>query len=209
MIPFNHYLSLLLLSNFIWINSSMQGDNNSHLFPPGSFGLNHVSEYNVTGPLNSFVEQIQANSRSQSLEIPQMQHSFPQNQAQSQIPIVQLPPHPQGTNSVVYAQAQVPPIPVQQPQPVIIGPQNRPSIDPALQQLLNSFNTNPTEAQRNTFLQSGPAVDVNTPAVSYITCYVGCSHVTNIVTNAATKCESINHTITAAFLIISMVFLFY
>ena len=44
------------------------------------------------------------------------------------------------------------------PQPVIIGPQNRPAIDPALQQLLNSFNTNPAEAQRNTFIQAGPLI---------------------------------------------------
>lgn len=179
----------------------MGGDTNSHLFPPGSLGLNQVSDFNVTGPLNSFVEQIQANSRSQaqSQEIPQVQV---QQVPQAQVPVIQIPSIPQsGSANVIYPQAQIP-----QPQPVIIGPQNRPAIDPALQQLLNSFNTNPAEAQRNTFIQAGPPVvgDLNTPVVSYITCYVGCSHVTNIVTNYATKSYSINPTISIVFLAISL-----
>ena len=111
-----------------------------------------------------------------------------------------------GSASVVYPQAQIPQIAIQQPQPILIGPQNRPSIDPALQQLLNSFNTNPAEAQRNTFIQAGAPVagDLNTPIVSYITCYVGCSHVTNIVTNSAIKSIDINPTIAIVFLIISL-----
>lgn len=165
-----------------------------------------MEEFNVTGPLNSFVEQIQA-ARSQEI----------QNNAGVQ-PVVQMPQATQGRGSVIYyssadtpvnggaqgipivsqsnnvplPQHQQPPLsapPLIQPQPVIIGPQNRPTLDPALQQLLNSFNTNPAEAQRNTFVQGGQPMmqaDLNTPIVSYITCYVGCSHVTNIVTNSAT-----------------------
>lgn len=201
MVSLNYY-GIILFLNFLWTDLSVGGDTNSHLFPPGSLGLNQVSDFNVTGPLNSFVEQIQANSRSQvqSQEIPQVQvQQLPQ--AQAQVPVIQIPSIPQsGSASVIYPQAQVP---LQQPQPVIIGPQNRPAIDPALQQLLNSFNTNPAEAQRNTFIQAGPP-DMNTPVVSYITCYVGCSHVTNIVTNSATKSYSINPTISIVFFAISL-----
>lgn len=195
-----------LLLSFIWIGLSIGGDTQSHLFPPGAMGLNQVSEFNVTGPLNSFMEQIQANSRSQpqSQEFPQIQPISQQNQQQQQhqqVPIIQIPPT---TN--VYTQGQIPQFPnLQQPQPVIIGPQNRPSIDPALQQLLNSFNAVPAEAQRNTFLQTGPvAGEANIPVISYITCYVGCSHVTNIVTNSAIKTVNINPTVSIVFLMISI-----
>lgn len=172
--------------------STSGSETNSHLFPPGS-----VAEFNMTGPLNSFVEQLQANSRSQEIPIEPISQ------------VVQMPQSTQGRGSVIYygvpeinnnnqlpppqsAPASMPP-----PQPVIIGPQNRPALDPALQQLLNSFNTNPTEPQRNTFIQGGPTqpnlvADFNTPVVSYITCYVGCSHVTNIVTNSAKNINPLN-----------------
>ena len=195
MICRNYSYFLITTLSLFWISSSLGSDTNSHLFPPGSLGLNQVSEFNVTGPLNSFVEQIQANSRSQ--EINQGQ-PIPQ---QPQVSNIQTP----ASAGVVYSQAQIPQIPLQQPQPVILGPQNRPSIDPALQQLLNSFNTIPAEAQRNTFIQAGPAApDLNTPVVSYITCYVGCSHVTNIVTNSALKTVKINPSFSIIFLMISL-----
>lgn len=152
---------------------TLQGDTNSHLFPPGSLGSNQVSDFNVTGPLNSFVEQIQANSRPQEAPAPQP-------------PVVLMPPAPQGQGNVIMSGSAP-----NQPQSVIFGPQNRPALDPALQQLLNSFNTNPMEQQRNTFIQSQyqpmPQMggELNTPVISYVTCYVGCSHVTNIITNSA------------------------
>ncbi len=208
-------LILYLFSTMTLIKLSTQTTDpaSSHLFPPGA-----VEEFNVTGSLNSFVEQIQANSRSQEI--------------QNGAPIVQMPPLTQGrASSLIYYNAvdpmnpnvntvnpivnhvnpqpqivnppvvnfQVNPNSFHQPQsapaaiiqgqpPVIMGPQNRPALDPALQQLLNSLNTNPAEAQRNTFVQGQQMMqaDLNTPIVSYITCYVGCSHVTNIVTNSAT-----------------------
>ena len=155
-----------MISNII---SSQKDDTNSHLFPPDS-----VAEFNMTGPLNSFVEQIQANSRSQEI----------------QVPVVQMPANSQGRGSVFYY-GENEMVPVETisagQQPVFAGPQNRPSLDPALQQLLNSFNTNQAEAQaqRNTFIQSGSNSNMPPTIVSYITCYVGCSHVTNIVANSA------------------------
>lgn len=173
-------MNIILLGLFLIsvIESSHQGDRNSHLFPPGSFGTNQMSEFNVTGPLNSFVEQIQANSRSQEIPV--------------QVPVVQMPAASQGQGNVIYYGNQ-PAV----SQPVIVGPQNRPALDPALQQLLNSFNTNPMDQQRNTFLQSSnqqipPIGDLNTPIISYVTCYVGCSHVTNIITNSALIVNSFN-----------------
>lgn len=179
-------MNILFLNSFLLISalikSSHQGDTNSHLFPPGSLGTNQMSEFNVTGPLNSFVEQINANSRSQEIPV--------------QVPVVQMPAAPQGQGNLIYY-GNAPSQPVV-PQPVIIGPQNRPALDPALQQLLNSFNTNPMDQQRNTFvqhsnLQMPPVGDVNTPAISYVTCYVGCSHVTNIITNSAKIVNNFNH----------------
>lgn len=165
------------------IKLSHQSDANSHLFPPGSLGNNQMSEFNVTGPLNSFIEQIQANSMSQQ-DIP------------VQVPVVQMPTAPQGQGNVIYYgngnNSNQPPA-----QPVLLGPQNRPALDPALQQLLNSFNTNPMDQQRNTFIQNPtnqmpPAGDLNTPVISYVTCYVGCSHVTNIITNSSKHITSFN-----------------
>ena len=170
------FLNIFLISI---IKTSQQGDTNSHLFPPGSLGTNQMSEFNVTGPLNSFVEQIQANSRSQEIPV--------------QVPVVQMPTAPQGQGNVIYYGN----TPNQPPQPILLGPQNRPALDPALQQLLNSFNTNPMDQQRNTFIQHPnqqmiPAGDLNTPVISYVTCYVGCSHVTNIITNSAKIVTSFN-----------------
>lgn len=179
------FLNLFLISI---IKLSRQGDTNSHLLPPGSLGLNQVSEFNVTGPLNSFVEQIQANSRSQEIPI-------------QQVPVVQMPQAPQGHGSVIYYGNP----PATQPQPVIVGPQNRPALDPALQQLLNSFNTNPMEQQRNTFIQNQGHPELNTPVVSYVTCYVGCSHVTNIITNSASVLISFNF-FNSMVLVISLTF---
>lgn len=207
------FCSLLILN----LNLVIGGDTNSQLFPPGSLGLNQVSEFNVTGPLNSFVEQIQANSQPQPQPQPQSQPQVftqvqqPQMAQQNQqIPMIQIPTSAGG----IYpqAQAQIPQIPIlqQQPQPIIIGPPNRPSIDPALQQLLNSFNAVPAEAQRNTFIQAGSVPgDINTPVVSYITCYVGCSHVTNIVTNSAIKTVDLNPMIPTIALIISVIILLF
>lgn len=182
-------MNFLFLNSFLLISalikSSHQGDTNSHLFPPGSLGTNQMSEFNVTGPLNSFVEQIQANSRSQEIPV--------------QVPVVQMPAAPQGQgqgqgNVIYYGNAPSQPV---VPQPVMVGPQNRPALDPALQQLLNSFNTNPMDQQRNTFVQHSnpqmpPVGDVNTPVISYVTCYVGCSHVTNIITNSVKIVNSFN-----------------
>lgn len=170
-------MKTLLLNLFLvsFLKFSSQGDPNSNLFPPGTLGSNQMSEFNVTGPLNSFVEQLQANSRSQEIPV-------------QPVPVVQMPPAPQGQGSVIYYGNQ-PSVAPQQPQPVIIGPQNRPALDPALQQLLNSFNTNPHD-QRSTFIPNQP--ESNTPVISYITCYVGCSHVTNIVTNSAQIINSFN-----------------
>lgn len=213
------YFGLLIL---VLIGPSIGGDSNSHLFPPGSLGLNQLSEFNVTGPLNSFVEQIQANSQSQ----PQLQEFTqvqpPMAQQNQQVPIIQQIP------MSAYPQAQIPQFPFQQqqqqhqqqhqqqqqqqqPHPIIIGPPNRPSIDPALQQLLNSFNNVPAEAQRNTFIQAGHAQGdmQNPPVISYITCYVGCSHVTNILTNSAIKTVNINPIVSIVCLIISVVILLF
>ena len=166
-------MKVLFFSFLFLISNSHQSDTNSQLFPPGSLGTN---EFNVTGPLNSFVEQIQANSRS-TQEIP------------VQVPVVQMPTAPPGHGSINYYGNGA-----NQAQPVLIGPQNRPALDPALQQLLNSFNTNPMEQQRNTFIQhSNPhPSELNTPVVSYVTCYVGCSHVTNIITSSAQTLTSFN-----------------
>lgn len=197
--------------------SKFQSETNSHLFPPGSLGSNSLSEFNVTGSLNSFVEQIQANSRSQ--EVP---------------PVVQMPQSVQGRGSVIYygdnqqQEQQQPPqqqqiltpppqLPQQQPiqqilqqqqqpQPVIIGPQNRPTLDPALQQLLNSFNTNQMDP-RISFItpQQNSHPELNTPVVSYITCYVGCSHVTNIVTNSANLASFSFNAKTISFLLLTSI----
>lgn len=197
--------TLLTFSTLLMTGLKFQSETNSHLFPPGSLGSNSMSEYNVTGSLNSFVEQIQANSRSQ--EVP---------------PVVQMPQSVQGRGSVIYygdnqqqqqehqlSQQQTP---LQQyPQPIIIGPQNRPTLDPALQQLLNSFNTNQMD-QRVSFAppqQIQPA-ELNTPVVSYITCYVGCSHVTNIITNSAGKLStSFNPATISILLLTSMIVAFF
>lgn len=176
--------NLLLVS---LLKLSTQGDTNSHLFPPGALGSDQMSEFNVTGSLNSFVEQLQANSQSQEIPV-------------QQVPVVQMPSAPQGHGSVIYYGNQQ--TPLQPQQPVVIGPQNRPALDPALQQLLNSFNTNPQD-QRSTFISNQP--ELNAPVVSYITCYVGCSHVTNIVTNSAQIVNSFN-LLSSTLLMVSVIF---
>ena len=167
---FNNLIIKLLFLLIIHLSAlASEADKNSQLFPPASLG-----EFNATGPLNSFVEQLQANSRSQEQMPPP--------------PVIQMPAIPQGLGSIIYYGSN----PVQaQAVPPEIGPQNRPALDPALQQLLNSFNTNPDQQNRNNFIQHPlMAADTNTPVISYITCYVGCSHVTNVVTSDASRPDS-------------------
>lgn len=180
-------------------DGSQHNSINSQLLPPGSLGALSTNGFNVTGPLHSFVEQLQ-NSRSG--EQPIIIDPNPQP------PIVQMPTNPQGHGSVIYYGQNPIAVPVPPPQPPVqvVGPQNRPALDPALQQLLNSFNTNP-EQNRNTFIQASQA-PAGAPTVSYITCYVGCSHVTNIVTNEATPKYTPNFlSISLVTLIVSMVVL--
>lgn len=178
-------VSLLLAVNvFHTINAGDEGIQqqsaiNSQLLPPGSLGSGANTGFNVTGPLHSFIEQLQNSRSAEPVVVEAPGVSIPQP------PIVQMPSNAQGQRgSVIYYGQNPIAVPGVQSAPPV-GPQNRPALDPALQQLLNSFNTNPDQNNRNTFIQPSQ-VQAEAPAISYITCYVGCSHVTNIVTNEAT-----------------------
>lgn len=105
-----------------------------------------------------------------------------------------------------------------QQQPPFGYPQNqyRPTIDAALQQLLNSFNTNP-ENQRQSFefgqpqrqqhmLMNGMSTAIT---VSYVTCYVGCSHVTNIVSSNSGATSTYNSNFNTLFPSLGLIILFF
>ena len=175
-----------------WIKNSLSSKENSgpnQLFPPST------NVYNVTGPLNSFLEQLQANSRSEE-SVNYHNNDNIQSQSQPQI------------------QAQAQPQPQIQPQPQVIvsGPQNRPILDPALQQLLNSFNTNPNTFDFNRLSQQQTLypLDINRPivSVSYVTCYIGCSHVTNILPNPNEAFPTVNKPNFTASIFFSLALLF-
>lgn len=186
---------------------------NSQLIPPGALGSN-PNGFNVTGSLNSFVEQIQANNAGSNSDSNSIG-----------IPAVLMPAVPQGHGSIIYygdstnnnnpnnnpnnnnnnsnndpsynqphnipfqpTPIQINPLAQQPPHPTVImgSGQAGPTLDPALQQLLNSFKTNQGAFEaRNSFIPGAGQAELNTPIISYVTCYVGCSHVTNIVTNSA------------------------
>lgn len=124
---------------------------------------------NVTGSLNTFVEQIRSNSFSNGPE-PAVQ--MPAHQA---APVIILGPQQA-------AQPQIPALLPLQQQPAL--PQNQPTIDPALQRLLNSFNTN--QQPQQVAYSVAPMTAGQPTVISYVTCYVGCSHVTNVVSAAST-----------------------
>lgn len=128
---------------------------------------------NVTGSLNTFVEQIRSNGISNGINAgPEPAVQLPTHQAP---PVIIL-----GPQQTTAAQPQIPAIlPLQQPAP---PPQNQPAIDPALQRLLNSFNTNQQPPQ--VAYSVAPMTAGQPTVISYVTCYVGCSHVTNVVSAA-------------------------
>ncbi len=122
---------------------------------------------NVTGALNNFLEQVQ-------------------EMAPAEAPPVIIMGNPRAS--------QILPLPLQlplsqplqtalpQPQPQL---QQQPIIDPALQRLLNSFNTVPVDYAHPQQVAYSVANHQPQTIVSYVTCYVGCSHVTNVVSDAS------------------------
>lgn len=167
----------------------------SHIIPQAALSNGH-NAFNVTGPLNSFVEQLEQLSG----------NSQPPSAAQSEsIPVVQLPNLQQHQQPPVSAFHPNQGIPLQwgnmqqqqqqQPQPHIqMQPPVGPVIDPALQRLLSAFGSNADAANQRVLFEYATAAQPAMLAaagappttISYVTCYVGCSHVTNYVTSSAT-----------------------
>lgn len=132
---------------------------------------------NVTGSLNTFIEQVQEMNPD---------------------PPVIIMGNPRASGILQPQPVPVPVIPPQQfvptaapiVQPAVLPQQPAPIIDPALQRLLNSFNTLPGPVDYAHPQQVAYSVAPMVPGqpgtvVSYVTCYVGCSHVTNVVSGAA------------------------
>ena len=152
-------LSLLSLLCLLSSISASQLPPNQQLIPP----LSPVR--NVTGALNTFMEQVQEMQPDPPVVI--MGNRASQVAVPLQFPAIQPTP--------IQAQPQQPPV-------------QQPIIDPALQRLLNSFNTVPVDYAHPQQVAYSVAPVVNgAPAtvVSYVTCYVGCSHVTNVVSAAS------------------------
>lgn len=152
-----------------WIASVEGSQQPQPLIPP----LSPVR--NVTGSLNTFLEQVQEmNNADAPPPVVIMGNGNPSRASQ----VIQ----PVAVPVVVPAVPTAPPashaLPGGQPQPVI---------DPALQRLLNSFNTVPPvdyAHPQQVAYSVAPMVPGQPTVISYVTCYVGCSHVTNVVSAA-------------------------
>lgn len=164
------YLGIFLLLLGPLVQASQQPQLIPPLSPAPENGLN------VTGSLNTFVEQIRSNSFSGSgSNGPESAVQMPAHQAP---PVIIL-----GPQAAPAPQASIPAILPLQPQPPQMV-QNQPAIDPALQRLLNSFNTN--QQPQQVAYSVAPMTPGQPTVISYVTCYVGCSHVTNVMSAAKT-----------------------